>query len=70
MKPATEVGGDYYDFHLGEDGTLTVAIGDATGHGLKAGTMVAAVKGLFLSLAFHPDIPHIFTRVTGPMVGP
>jgi len=64
MKPATEVGGDYYDFHLGEDGTLTVAIGDATGHGLKAGTMVAAVKGLFLSLAFHPDIPHIFTRLS------
>src|SRR5262245_7890912 len=64
MKPATEVGGDYYDFYLGEDGTLTVAIGDATGHGLKAGTMVSAVKGLFLSLAFHPDIPHIFTRLS------
>jgi serine phosphatase RsbU (regulator of sigma subunit) len=64
MKPATEVGGDYYDFHLDEDGTLTVAIGDATGHGLKAGTMVAAVKGLFLSLAFHPDIPHIFMRLS------
>ncbi|MEJ7700687.1 MAG: hypothetical protein WKF71_13720 [Pyrinomonadaceae bacterium] len=38
MKPATEVGGDYYDFHVGADGTLTVAVGDATGHGLKAGT--------------------------------
>ena len=36
MKPATEVGGDYYDFHVGEDGTLTVAVGDATGHGLES----------------------------------
>jgi hypothetical protein len=36
MKPAAEVGGDYYDFHLNDDGTLTVAIGDATGHGMKA----------------------------------
>ena len=40
MKPASEVGGDYYDWRLSADGTLTIAIGDATGHGLKAGTMV------------------------------
>jgi serine phosphatase RsbU (regulator of sigma subunit) len=62
MKPATEVGGDYYDFHVGENGILTVAIGDATGHGLKAGTMVSVVKSLFVSLADHPDISHIFER--------
>ncbi|MCK5572217.1 MAG: SpoIIE family protein phosphatase [Bacteroidetes bacterium] len=47
MKPATEVGGDYYDFHCGDNGMLTVAVGDATGHGMKAGTMVATIKGLF-----------------------
>ncbi len=64
MKPASEVGGDYYDFHLTEDGTLTVVVGDATGHGLKAGTMVAAVKSLFVSLSYHPDIPHIFHRIS------
>ncbi|HYG65969.1 MAG TPA: SpoIIE family protein phosphatase, partial [Thermoanaerobaculia bacterium] len=46
-RTAAEVGGDYYDFLLGEDGTLTVAIGDATGHGAAAGTMVTAAKGLF-----------------------
>jgi serine phosphatase RsbU (regulator of sigma subunit) len=56
MKPAAEVGGDYYDFHLGADGTLTIAIGDATGHGLKAGTVVAATKGLFNHLAGQPDL--------------
>jgi serine phosphatase RsbU (regulator of sigma subunit) len=50
MQPATEVGGDYYDFHLAEDGTLMVAIGDATGHGMKAGTMVASAKSLFAAL--------------------
>jgi serine phosphatase RsbU (regulator of sigma subunit) len=64
MKTASEVGGDYYDFHLGEDGTLTVAVGDATGHALKAGTMVASVKSLFMALADHPDIPHIFHRMS------
>ncbi|MCH9647082.1 MAG: SpoIIE family protein phosphatase [Deltaproteobacteria bacterium] len=46
-KTATEVGGDYYDFHLAQDGTLTTAIGDATGHGARAGTMVAVIKSLF-----------------------
>ena len=51
MQTATEVGGDYYDFYLSEDGTLTIAIGDATSHGLKAGTMVAATKSLFNHLA-------------------
>lgn len=64
MKTASEVGGDYYDFHLGEDGTLTIAVGDATGHGLKAGTLVASVKSLFVSLAYHPDIPYIFHRIS------
>jgi len=56
MKPATEVGGDYYDFHVGDDGALTVAIGDATGHGLKAGTVVTATKGLFNHLAEQSDL--------------
>ncbi len=64
MKTASEVGGDYYDFHTSEDGTLTIAVGDATGHGLKAGTMVSVVKGLFVSLAYHPDITHIFHRIS------
>ena len=56
MKTATEVGGDYYDFHVGMDGTLTVVLGDATGHGMKAGTMVTAAKSLFNSYAANPDI--------------
>ncbi|MBA2502700.1 MAG: SpoIIE family protein phosphatase, partial [Pyrinomonadaceae bacterium] len=60
MKPATEVGGDYYDFHLGDDGTLTVVVGDATGHGLKAGTVVTATKSLFNAFAHEPDIRTFF----------
>jgi serine phosphatase RsbU (regulator of sigma subunit) len=62
MKPATEVGGDYYDFHVGEDGALTVALGDATGHGLKAGTMVTAMKSLFLTLGQEADLTMIFRQ--------
>ena len=62
MKTATEVGGDYYDFHTSEDGTLTIAIGDATGHGLKAGTMVTATKSLFHELAGGDDLPDMLKR--------
>lgn len=47
METATEVGGDYYDFHLSDGGALIAAVGDATGHGARAGTMVTVVKGLF-----------------------
>ena len=46
IQTATEVGGDYYDFHLFGD-VLSVTVGDATGHGAKAGTMVTVVKTLF-----------------------
>jgi serine phosphatase RsbU (regulator of sigma subunit) len=49
MRTATEVGGDYYDFIIQENGVLNVAFGDATGHGLQAGTMVTLMKGFFTS---------------------
>jgi serine phosphatase RsbU (regulator of sigma subunit) len=62
MKPAAEVGGDYYDFHLEPDGTLTIAVGDATGHGLKAGTVVTAMKSLFQTYAAEPDLVTVFHR--------
>ena len=62
MKPATEVGGDYYDFHVDADGGLTVAVGDATGHGLKAGTVVTAAKALFRNYADEADIPAVFVK--------
>lgn len=64
MKTASEVGGDYYDFHQSEDGTLTAVVGDATGHGLKAGTLVSSVKSLFISLAEQPEIPFIMHKMS------
>ena len=64
MGTATEVGGDYYDFKLEEDGTLTVAVGDATGHGLQAGTMVTATKSLFNAFATEPEPVHFLQKTT------
>lgn len=53
IKTATEVGGDYYDFCVGDERNpeLTVVIGDATGHGVKAGIIVASVKSYFKTFA-------------------
>jgi serine phosphatase RsbU (regulator of sigma subunit) len=53
-RTATEVGGDYYDFHADGD-VLSIAIGDATGHGAKAGTMVTVVKTLFAGYDAHTE---------------
>jgi len=64
MQTATEVGGDYYDFHVDGDGTLTIVVGDATGHGMKAGTVVTASKSLFSSHAQNPDILYTFKEIT------
>ncbi|HZF37978.1 MAG TPA: PP2C family protein-serine/threonine phosphatase [Blastocatellia bacterium] len=50
------------DFHLSDDGVLTVAIGDATGHGLKAGTVVTATKNLFNHLTQESETPAIFQQ--------
>ena len=56
MKTASEVGGDYYDFKYDNNDTLIVAVGDATGHGMKAGTMVATIKGLFTAEDADTDV--------------
>ncbi len=64
MQTATEVGGDYYDFYVGEDGELTAVIGDATGHGLKAGTIVTITKSLFNSLGHDTNILKTFSKIS------
>jgi len=62
MKTATEVGGDYYDFKYDDNGNLIIAVGDATGHGMKAGTMVATVKGLFTAEKTDVDIVSFLSK--------
>jgi serine phosphatase RsbU (regulator of sigma subunit) len=68
MKTATEVGGDYYDFYLSEDKTLTAVIGDAAGHGLNAGMMVSVTKGLFQNLASQQDLKNIFSQLNNSIL--
>lgn len=64
MKTANEVGGDYYDYSIGSDGSLMVTVGDATGHGLKAGIMVAAAKSYFHTFVNDSDLLRILGRMS------
>jgi PAS domain S-box-containing protein len=65
MRSATEVGGDYYDFAVADDGTLTIALGDATGHGLKAGIFGATAKSYFQTLANHTAPRELLETMSG-----
>jgi serine phosphatase RsbU (regulator of sigma subunit) len=47
--PASEVGGDYFDYFVLDSDTLTVAVGDVAGHGMASGLVLAGVRaGLHL----------------------
>lgn len=64
METATEVGGDYYDFSRASDGSLVVAVGDATGHGTKAGYFVSTTKSYFQSNAKECEMPELASRIS------
>ena len=44
LKPATEIGGDYYDFFYKKGDYFYAICGDATGHGVVSGIMVSVTK--------------------------
>ncbi|NJL29536.1 MAG: SpoIIE family protein phosphatase, partial [Thermoanaerobaculia bacterium] len=54
-RTANEIGGDYYDFVPTGDGRLAVAIGDASGHGIGAGLLMAIASAtLRTAVDLHP----------------
>lgn len=61
-RTASEVGGDYWDIFPQSDGRIFLAIGDATGHGLAAGLMVAATRTALLTVD-APDLPSVLRRL-------
>jgi serine phosphatase RsbU (regulator of sigma subunit) len=56
MRPASEVGGDYYDYSISESREISIVIGDATDHGMRAGMMVSIIKSLFLTHVNNTEI--------------
>src|SRR5918993_231470 len=50
-KPAREVGGDFYDFHLLSEGRLGVVVGDATGKGVPAAPVMSTTCGMLQAVS-------------------
>ncbi|HBD96491.1 MAG: hypothetical protein A2015_15755 [Spirochaetes bacterium GWF1_31_7] len=64
MRPADEVGGDYYDI-LQVDDTVTIGIGDVTGHGLSSGLVMMMAQTTIRTLAQLKltDLPFFLSSV-------
>lgn len=57
MKPAEEVGGDYYDIIKTTKGRFWINIGDVTGHGLTAGLIMLILQTSASTIIMNePDI--------------
>jgi len=50
-KPASKIGGDYYDYFVLGNGKLAFAIGDVCGHGISASLLMASVEAFVRSNA-------------------
>jgi sigma-B regulation protein RsbU (phosphoserine phosphatase) len=57
MKPAREVGGDFYDFFFAGPDLLCLVIGDVSGKGVASALFAAVTKTLISSFAKHDGSP-------------
>ncbi|HWW62585.1 MAG TPA: PP2C family protein-serine/threonine phosphatase [Thermoanaerobaculia bacterium] len=62
--PATEVGGDYFDYFDAGDGRVAIVSSDVAGHGLASGLVLSAFRGGFILLRDSLANPsHVLTRL-------
>lgn len=63
-RTANEVGGDYHDYIPLPDGRLALVIGDASGHGMASGLVMAITSAVLkLALDLDPSLPGVFGMV-------
>jgi serine phosphatase RsbU (regulator of sigma subunit)/predicted ester cyclase len=70
-RPAREVGGDFYDFHLLSEGRLGLVVGDATGKGVPAALVMSTTCGMLqaVSQTFDSTSPgEVLSRVNETLV--
>lgn len=73
-RPASEVGGDFFQIFSLEDGGALVAIGDVSGKGMKAAMIVSLIVGTLRTIAAYTQRPaeilqQLNTRLHGRMSG-
>ena len=68
-QPYSEVGGDFFQIIPSPDGSTMVALGDVSGHGLKAGMSVAMIVGVLRAEAERTSPAEILGALNRCMVG-
>jgi PAS domain S-box-containing protein len=67
--PAEAIGGDYYDFIPLPDGSLAIAIGDVSGHGVGPALLMAEARALLRAFAHtQSDVSAIVSLVNRVLV--
>jgi serine phosphatase RsbU (regulator of sigma subunit) len=66
--PATEVGGDYYDYFRLSGSQLALVIGDVSGHGLASGLLLSGVRSCLYLLEKDLAVPVAVLDRLNPMV--
>jgi predicted ester cyclase len=61
-RPAREVGGDFYDFHLLSEGRLGLVVGDATGKGVPAALVMSTTCGMLRLAAQSYSSPGVMLQ--------
>ncbi|MFP4481203.1 MAG: SpoIIE family protein phosphatase [Thermovirgaceae bacterium] len=57
LEPAREVGGDFYDFFLTDDGRLWTVVGDVSGKGVPAALFMAVTRTFIRALSREESSP-------------
>ena len=68
MKPAREVGGDFYDFYLIDDDHLALTIADVSGKGIPASLFMMTSKAILKSIAMQSKTPSEILQETNDLI--
>ena len=69
-RPAREVGGDFYDFHLLPEGRVGFVVGDATGKGVPAALVMSTTCGMLRLAAQGSSSPGRMLRGVNEVLFP
>ncbi len=68
--PTRQIGGDYFDFLIQEDGVVGVAIGDVSGKGMPAALLMSNLQASLHGQVIHPSpVNQVVQRVNNLIVG-
>jgi predicted ester cyclase len=69
-RPAREVGGDFYDFHLLSEGRVGLVVGDATGKGVPAALVMSTTCGMLRLAAQSYSSPGVMLQGVNEVLFP